>query len=346
MAVAEAGLDFAGEDWGTPHEFFDGCWVIAARHAAGRNAAFQVNNRTFVFRLNDKTAGADVLLVFGCANPPAIDAVKKVAADTGLKVAWIVGNGGAHHMFLSLWYDAFPDARVLVPAKRVPFTRNGMELAERYADRWELLHGPRPAQLVEAFGDQIDTVVFDQLFSYSDQRAAELGGAKNHESPEVKVGGLKMMKTMGTMMSDVSQPNDELFLFHAASGLAIAGHNFQFIYKPKGYKAPPKFKLADGGFPMNLMMSLMSPKGTFKSMLETQAGPIADPAEHVARWQAVLDWDIKAWTCFHDPPTVCGPDLDGETIKQKIRESLQRSGEDDPTGARLKWTKKHGRHTP
>ena len=35
-----------------------------------------------------------------------------------------------------------------------------------------------------------------------------------------------------------------------------------------------------------------------------------------------------------------------DLARQAVRESLARSGEDDPTGARLKWTQKNGRHTP
>jgi hypothetical protein len=99
--------------------------------------------------------------------------------------------------------------------------------------------------------------------------------------------------------------------------------------------------MTSGGFPMNLMMSMMMPKGAFKSMLEGMPGPIEDPKKHVEEWEQVLGWDFKAWTSAHDPPTICGPDMNGDDIKAAIRESLHRSGEDDPTGARLKWNIKH-----
>lgn len=144
---------------------------------------------------------------------------------------------------------------------------------------------------------------------------------------------------MMMMMKEVDQPNDEVFFFHRASGLVIAGHNYEFIYRPKGWR--PKYKLAMGGFPMSLMMRIAMPAGSFRSTLEGQPGPIADARIHAAEWQAVLDWDIRAWTSAHDPPTICGPDLPGAAIKQLVRESLARSGEDDPTGARLKWNRKH-----
>jgi hypothetical protein len=51
MALADTGIDFSNEDWDQPIEFFDGCWVIASKHNPGLNLAFEVNNRTFVFRL-------------------------------------------------------------------------------------------------------------------------------------------------------------------------------------------------------------------------------------------------------------------------------------------------------
>jgi hypothetical protein len=342
MALPATGIDFSAEAWDTAVEFFEGCGVVANRHSPGLNKAMELNNRAFVFRLQH--AGEPTLLVFGVPDASAIEAVEALAARLELPVGWVVSNGGAHHLFLDLWYQAFPDARVLVPAKRIPFTRNGAKLQEKYADRWELMEGPHPDVFAEAFGDQIDCVVFDQLFGYRDQKADEIfdgGAALDHESKPINVGGFGLMMKFMKLGKELDQPNDEVFLFHRASGLVIAGHNFQFIYKPKGYKPEPEFKMKSGGFPVGLMMSMMMPKGAFKSALEGQAAPIADSAVHAATWDRLLDWDIKAWTSPHDPPRVSGPDLDGDAIKQLIRESLQRSGEDDPTGARLKWNIKN-----
>jgi hypothetical protein len=302
----------------------------------------EVNNRTFVFRLKGR-GGKDTLVCFGCGGPTCVEGARRLERETGLTIGWVIANGGGHHLFLELWYDAFPSARVLVPAKRIPYTANGKRLKEKYGARWELIEGPRPQQLVEEFGDEIDVVIFDQLFHFKDETSLAAGVAADHRSESRNVGGFKLMKTMGAMMKDVEQPNDEVFLFHRASGLAIAGHNFQFMYQPKGYKAPPKFKMPMGGFPMSLMFSMMMPKGSFKSTLEGQPGPIADAEIHAAEWAAVLDWNIKAWTSAHDPPTVCGPNLPGDEIKRLVRESIHRSGEDDPTGARLKWNVKHRR---
>jgi hypothetical protein len=36
-----------------------------------------------------------------------------------------------------------------------------------------------------------------------------------------------------------------------------------------------------------------------------------------------------------------GPDLGGGELKRAIRASLARTGEDDPSGVRLKWNRKH-----
>jgi hypothetical protein len=338
------GLDFSRETWDQATAFADGCWVIAQKHGLGLNDALQVNNRTFVLRLTEAD-GDDVLLVFGCADAPAVAATKRLETETGLAVRWILSNGGAHHMFLDLWYQAFPEARVLIPGQRIPFTRNGRALAEKYADRWELMHGPRPAQIAEAFGGQIDVVIFDQLFSYRDETAAEVfdGGVCDHTSPRLDLGGFRYMKRMMQLSKDVSQRMDEVTLFHRATGLVVGGHNFQFAYTPKGYKPPPDLAMRTGGFPMNLIMSMtLMSKGAFKSLFESQPGPIADPSVHVAEWEEVLGWDIQAWTTCHNPPTIIGPQMSGEEIKAAIRKSLARTGEDDPTGMRLKWTRKHG----
>lgn len=347
MALRETGIDFSAESWDQPTEFYEGCWVIANKHCPALNQSMEVNNRVFVFRLRDR-AGQATLLVFGCGRAETIEAVKQIEQETGLSVSWVVSNGGGHHLFLDLWYQAFPQARIPIPAKRIPFTRNGQNLKEKYAARWELMHGTKPQQLIEEFGDQIDIVIFDQLFGYKDKISGELfeGGALDHSSKPTNYGGFKMMMKFGKMMGDTSQPNDEVTFFHRKSGLAIAGHNFQFSYMPKGYKVPKEFKMKTGPFPLNLMMKMMMKPGDFKSTLEGQPGPIADSAMHFAQWQAVLDWEIRAWTTAHDPPTICGPDLNGAEIKQAIRESLHRSGEDDPTGARLTWNIKNKKKQP
>jgi len=341
MATNHSHLDFSAEDWDKPAKIFDKCWVIASRHHPGLNTAMMFNNRVFVFQLRGKQP-KDVLLVLGCGGPSTIEGVHAIEKESGARTAWIVGNGGGHHLFLDLWYTAFPDARVLIPAKRVPSTRNGQALQQKYASRWELMHGPRPAQLVEEFGDEIDVVIFDQLFHFRDENAADLmGSPKDHTSKPVSLGGFSLMMAFGKVAKDTSQPNDEVTFFHRASGMVVGGHNYQFMYTPKGHNPPPKFALKMGGFPMGLMMGMMMPKGAFVSSLEGQPGPIADPKVHAEEWQRVLGWDMRAWTTAHNPPTVCGPDLSGPQLKEAIAASLARSGEDDPTGARLKWNVKH-----
>jgi hypothetical protein len=336
-------FDFSAETWDKAVAIFDGGWVIASKHSPALNSSIELNNRTFVFRLKNK-AGSDVLFVLGCGNAATIDAVKELEKDTGLSVTWVVSTGGAHHLFLDLWYQAFPEARLPIPAKRIPFTRNGQQLAKKYADRWELMEGPRPQNVLDEFGDQIDIVIFDQLFGYKDETSAKAfdGGAADHSSTATNFKGFKLMMRMGPLMKDVSQPNDEVTFFHKKTGLVVGGHNFQFAYTPKGFKPDKEFTMKMGGFPMSIMMKMMMfPKGVFKSTYEGPASPIADSAAHWDQWQKVLEWDMKAWTSAHNTPTICGPEMTGDEPKAAIRESLKRSGEDDPSGASLKWNKKH-----
>jgi hypothetical protein len=343
MSSNHAHLDFSAETWDRPTKFFDKCWVISTRHNPGLNTKMELNNRTFVFQLRGRQP-SDVLLVFGVGGPTTLDAVRAIERETGCKVAWVVGNGGSHHLFLELWYEAFPAARVLIPAKRIPSTRNGQALAQKYADRWELMHGPQPTQLLEEFGEEIDVVIFDQLMHFRDQHAAEVANSpQDHRSGATAVGGLKLIMSMMTMMKDTTQPTDEVTFFHRASGLVIGGHNYQLMYVPKDHAPPPELRMRAAPFPMNLMMLMMMPKGAFVSGLEGNPGPIADSRVHADEWNLVLGWDIRAWTGAHNPPTVVGPDLSGAEIKQAIRASIARTGEDDPTGARLKWNIKNRR---
>jgi hypothetical protein len=337
-------VDFSEEDWDKAAQISEGVWVIATQHSPGLASGLELNNRTFVFRLKNR-AGAEQLLCFGCGNAATIEVVEQIEVETGLKLCWVVGNGGNHHLFLDLWYQAFPDARILVPAQRVPHTKNGKELAQKYADRWELMYGPKPQQLIEEFGDQIDSVIFDQLLA-NKEPDPKTGVAQDHRSKGSKLSGFERLKLFSKISKDFSQPTDEVFFFHRDTGLVIAGHNFQFIYRPKGYKAPPRFKMQNGGFPLNILLKFLLPDGAFKSALEGQPAPIADSVVHAAEWEAVLDWDIRHWTSCHNPPQIGGPDLSGDDIKTAVRASLARSGEDDPTGNRLKWNQKRGKQNP
>ena len=332
-------LDFSQENWDVPAEIFDGVWVIAARHHPGRASGFELNNRTFIFRLRTQN-GEKVLLSFGCGNAATIKAVQELEESEGVPLRWVLSNGGQHHLFLDLWYQSFPEARILIPAKRIPFTQNGRVLASKYRDRWELVEGPKPHQVVDEFGDQIDVVIFDQLLGAKELDASS-GVALDHRSKPTKLSGFARLRLFSSLARDFSQPSDEVFFFHRASGLVIAGHNYQFIYTPKGHNPPAEFKMQNGGFPLNILFRFLNPPGTFKSALEGQPAPVADPKIHAEEWQAVLDWDIRAWTSCHNPPRVCGPDMSGEEIKAAVRASIARSGEDDPTGARLKWNIKN-----
>lgn len=331
-------VDFSNEDWDRATPIADGVWVIATRHNPGLAGGLEINNRTFLFRLRQQS-GEECLLSFGCGNAKTIAAVQQVERDTGLSLQWVVGNGGSHHLFLDLWYQAFPQARILVPAKRVPHTANGRALAEKYAERWELMHGPKPEQITQNFGDEIDCVIFDQLLT-NKELGQETGVAHDHKAKATKLSGFARLKLFSRLSKDFSQANDEAFLFHRATGLVIAGHNFQFIYRPKGHRAPDQFKMQNGGFPLNILLKFVLSDGSFKSAFEGAPAPVADSKIHAQEWEAVLDWDIEYWTSCHNPPRVCGPKLSGADIKAAVRASIARTGEDDPSGARLTWNKK------
>ena len=207
--------------------------------------------------------------VLDAAIPATISAVQDLEESTGIPVRWILSNGGQHHLFLDLWYQSFPEARILIPAKRIPFTQNGRALASKYSDRWELAEGPKPHQVVDEFGDQIDVVIFDQLLG-AGELAPSSGVAQDHRSKPGKLSGFARLRLFASLSKDFSQPSDEVFFFHRASGLVIAGHNYQFIFTPNGYRPPAEFKMQNGGFPLNIVFRLLNPPGTFKSAFEGQ----------------------------------------------------------------------------
>jgi len=342
-------LDFSGENFNMeePWEFFDGCWVITHRHSAAGNGNLQLNNRTFIFRLHDARAKSEVLLVYGASAKVCVEGVQRLESRIGIPVRWIIGNGGQHHLFLELWYDAFPDARVVLPGLRIPHTKNGRRLADKYKERWELMYGPRPEQLIEAFGEQIDVLIFDQILGRDEEvQSAAITAPEDAAAIDKPLNnsGWKDLRNTAKLLSIApTARSDEVAFFHRAAKLVIAGHNYQFSYTPRGYKPPPHLLLKQGRFPMSVLASFLLPKGAFDSNLLTQPAPLHDPAEHVRQWETVLAWPFEAWTSFHDRPTICGPDENGAELKRLIRKSLARTGEDDPTGARLIWNKKHGK---
>jgi hypothetical protein len=211
--------DFSKEDLkATPVEIADGAWLLGEAHNPAGMLNQTVNNRAFVYKLKLKEdlagvkAGKDVLFVFGLGMSGVIASVKKLEKETGCKAVAMMCNGAGHHIALEHWYEAFPDMAIWVCPTKVPGTVNGKELIRKYADRWELVDNtttPHHAhQLLKYFGSgddlQVDCIIFNQLFFYSDETSCSIGMLENaHSKPKLFSNGF-VFKDMGKLMGDHS----------------------------------------------------------------------------------------------------------------------------------------------
>ena len=94
-------MDFKleGETYGKAVSVADGFWIIGTRHRPGLSKQmFEINNRCLVFRLKD-TGGAHVLLVANAVDPAqALDEVRRLERETGLRVRYILSVGGGRRI--------------------------------------------------------------------------------------------------------------------------------------------------------------------------------------------------------------------------------------------------------
>ena len=91
-----ATLDLTGESPGKAAQVFDGIWLIATRHRPGLSKQmFEINNRCFVFRLQDQQANKPVLVVVNAVDPATgIPEVRRIEHETGLRVGATVTQLG------------------------------------------------------------------------------------------------------------------------------------------------------------------------------------------------------------------------------------------------------------
>lgn len=310
-----------------------------------------MNNRLFVFKLKlkkdlaGKTKGSDVLFVYGATNDAGVESVKKLEKETGLAAAALMNNGGAHHIFLRKWYQAFPGMRIWITPTRVPQTTNGRQLREDFADRWELVDNTTVPhhchQLLEYFGgDQVDCVLFDQIYGYPDKDSVEMGNWKDADSKPRPVPWSDFVTKMMPMMTRHVVHSDEPVFFHAPSKLIVTGHHFEFCYLPNGYAVPKELMPEDGGFFYNTVIPAMFFKaGRYDTTLASMIVRLYDAKVHAEQWREVMKWDFAHGCSHHDAPKACGPtpgendgvaggdDGGGGGVKGHIERVLTASGE-------------------
>lgn len=261
------------EEWNRAKQVAEGVWIIATKHRPGYSAHNpEINNRCFVFRLKDASAGnKDVLVVANTPDPVAMAEVRRLEKETGLQVAYIVGVGGGHCVMLPTWHNEFTSAKVLVGPTRIPRMRQGKELAS--SPRFVSMNQDDPLPM---FKGQLEAVNFDGLLGFRENRTPKEGG---------KDSMFGMLKFMLTEMPP-KDPTDELWLFHVASGTVIGGENLGWILSEAQYKRLPW-----------MMRMMMKPNQLF-----VMTGPrkVSDKSRVSQHWKKILGWPSQAVLTYHD----------------------------------------------
>lgn len=222
---------------------------------------------------------------------------------------------------------------------------------EKYPDRWQLYDNSTTPnhchQLLKYFGSgddmQVDCVIFNQFFGYSDATAAASGlRSKTDDSPDKVYTSGDVVKSVMPVMTSKEEPIDDTCFFHKASGMLITGHHYEFAYFPIGWTEPPEMADPSSAFMFKLLKKMMRKPGRYDTALEGM-GRLRDPAAHSQQWQEVMKWDFKYACSHHDPVGICGP-LDNDEImngeggvKGHMKRMLEASGELNNTPIAGSW---------
>lgn len=251
----------------------EGFWIVATRHHPGGARTFpEINNRCLIFRLVEN--GAPLLLVINGVEPAAIAEVKRIEAETGLRVRYVLSPGGGHHVLLPPWVEAFPAAAVLVGPARIPRTANGKKL----------LAMPRVStydanRVLPQFAGQLELVNFSGLLGAPDNRSPGEGG------PD----GFRLMLHMTiAMLFRMKDPVDELWTFHVPTGTLIGGENLGWMFP----------KAAHAGLPA-MFKGMIEPDAVY---LFKDARKVGDAQVVEACWRQILAWPANTVLTYHDPP--------------------------------------------
>jgi hypothetical protein len=266
------------ETTGKAVEVTPGMWLLATRHRPGLSKhMFEINNRCFVFRLDDARLGGPVLAVVNAVDPVVgIPEVRRIEHETGLDVRYIISPGGGHHLHMEPWHAQFTRAEVLLGPVRIPRTPHGRQLMQLPRVSTLDAHDPLPQ-----FRGQLDTVLFTGLVGPADLPTPPEG------LPDTRLNHItKMARFMTTPKKD---PVDEVWLHHVASGTVIAGENLAWLYRAADLRGQP--------------FMLRSMVKADRLWVWTMARRVGDAAAVAASWRRILEWPARTVMTYHDPVT-------------------------------------------
>jgi hypothetical protein len=120
---------------------------------------------------------------------------------------------------------------------------------------------------------------------------------------------LAMLKMMATMVRGPTDPADERWLHHVASGTVIAGENLAWYYPAEEYAKLPF-----------MGRRMLKPD---KVWLMDMARKVKDAAVVVACWRKVLAWPMRTSMTYHDPPTRAIVTDPSGALQQAVRAAKQ-----------------------
>jgi hypothetical protein len=215
-------MDFSKESYSNTYtKVADGVYVISQTHRPHlKDSMPELNSRGYVFEVSTQEDGKH-LIMSGMPGSQSAGNVKQLEKDLGLALKLIVTSGDFHHMSMSGWLDAFPEAIFVHSALKFPTTRNGKEILanKKYKKRIILEKGFEMTSL-KKYEDTIKFFAFNQFLVYPD--------APFMTATEGKVG---KGSTMSYLMKfpPCDQPFLAIWFYHIPTKQLVIEHNFNFF---------------------------------------------------------------------------------------------------------------------
>ncbi len=258
-------------------------WTQVARHGPGqRKGKVSTTNRSIVYRLRPEGGTPFLVLVNGLWVDEGADqpfaGLRALERETACPLRFILAPGAAHHLSLSLYAKAFPEARVCVAAGRIPRTNPTLVAL----DNVEVYPIDAPPPELAAAG----------------LRVRVLGGLM--EGP----GARRVAAFTGGGFGCVCDSTEPLMICHLPSGcITSGGHQWWFVAEGRrnafDMPAPMRFVLRLMGIGIDYMRPgqiVFDPNHNFA---------IHDRAALQASCSDVLSWDFDTLLDLHAPPDSC-----------------------------------------
>jgi len=202
----------------TPCPVDEDVWTQVARHGPGQVAgSSSVTNRSIVYRLHPPDGPPFLVVLNGLwvdeeADQP-FEGLRALESTTGARVRFILAPGGSHHLSLTAYARAFPEARVCVADGRIPRTN-----AELVAEPNVEVYPPAsPPPELEAAGLRVH-VVAGLMEGVGARRLQRIVGGNRDYHPDSTEPLVVLHVPTGSITSGGHQwwflPADEAVVFH------------------------------------------------------------------------------------------------------------------------------------